>query len=136
MERNIIYNCDCLEGIKAIPDNSIDMCFTSPPYNRERNDAYEYYDDTLKDYLGLLTSVTDEMIRVSTGDVIVNVQMNLYNKADVCKYIGEYSEKMKGIVIWEKNNPTPSANFNGDMYSITNAYEFFLVLSGGGYYGI
>jgi site-specific DNA-methyltransferase (adenine-specific) len=29
---NIIYNQDCLIGIKDIPDNSIDMCLTDPPY--------------------------------------------------------------------------------------------------------
>jgi len=31
---NTIYNCDCVEGMKTnIPDNSIDLIVTSPPYN-------------------------------------------------------------------------------------------------------
>ena len=32
MELNKIYNQDCLEGIREIPDNSIDVILTDPPY--------------------------------------------------------------------------------------------------------
>lgn len=32
-------------------DNSVDHVFTSPPYNRKRNDKYKFYDDTLVDYI-------------------------------------------------------------------------------------
>ena len=29
---NTIYNMDCIEGMKLIPDNSIDSIVTDPPY--------------------------------------------------------------------------------------------------------
>lgn len=32
MKENIIYNMDCLEGLKSLPDNCVDCCITSPPY--------------------------------------------------------------------------------------------------------
>lgn len=32
MEQNKIYNMDCLEGLKQIPDNSVDLIVTDPPY--------------------------------------------------------------------------------------------------------
>jgi len=32
MKTNIIYNRDCLEGMKELPDNSIDLIATAPPY--------------------------------------------------------------------------------------------------------
>ena len=32
IELNKIYNEDCIEGIKRIPDNSIDCILTDPPY--------------------------------------------------------------------------------------------------------
>lgn len=32
MELNKIYNEDCLEGMKLIPDNSVDLIVTDPPY--------------------------------------------------------------------------------------------------------
>jgi len=33
VETNVIYNEDCLEGMKNLPDNSIDLVITDPPYN-------------------------------------------------------------------------------------------------------
>ena len=32
-----LYNGDCLDVLKNIESNSVDFAFTSPPYNRERN---------------------------------------------------------------------------------------------------
>lgn len=37
MEVNKIYNMDCLEGMKLLEDNSIDLTVTSPPYDDLRN---------------------------------------------------------------------------------------------------
>lgn len=32
---NKIYNCDCLDGLKSLPDESVDLVVTSPPYNKK-----------------------------------------------------------------------------------------------------
>ena len=43
LEVNKIYNMDCLEGLKLLSDNSVDLVVTSPPYNmrtRIRNGEY------------------------------------------------------------------------------------------------
>jgi len=32
---NIIYNEDCINGLKKIEENSVDVCITDPPYNYE-----------------------------------------------------------------------------------------------------
>jgi DNA modification methylase len=32
MQLDTILNCDCLEGMKNIPDGSIDLIATDPPY--------------------------------------------------------------------------------------------------------
>ncbi len=114
---------DCMKEMLNIDDKSIDISFTSPPYNRKRNDKYSYYDDTIKDYYDFLVRFTDELLRVTSKYVIINVQKNYYNKQDVFKYIGHYCDKIKEIIIWEKSNPMPANGFN-----ITNAYEFFIVL--------
>jgi site-specific DNA-methyltransferase (adenine-specific) len=52
MEVNKIYNEDCIEGMKKLPSNSVDLIVTSPPYNlsiqyAEHNDSMDlsnYYD--------------------------------------------------------------------------------------------
>lgn len=35
----------------------MDVTFTSPPYNRKRNDTYKYYDDTLEQYYDKIQQV-------------------------------------------------------------------------------
>ena len=114
---------DCLEEMKKMSDQSVDFSFTSPPYNRKRNDKYENYRDIVDAYLGLLVSSTNEMLRITRGKVFINIQKNYYNSIDVYSFIGKYAEKIREIIIWEKSNPMPAAGL-----SITNAYEFVIVL--------
>ena len=37
MDINTIHNTDALSGLALLPDNSVDMCVTSPPYYALRN---------------------------------------------------------------------------------------------------
>lgn len=64
MKLNKIYNEDCLEGMKRIPDESIDTVVTSPPYNI--NKKYGSYKDNLElnEYLNFLESVFKQIYRV------------------------------------------------------------------------
>lgn len=43
---NNIYNMDCVEGLKQVPDNSIDLIVTSPPYNV--GIEYDSWDDNME----------------------------------------------------------------------------------------
>ena len=38
LELDKIYNMDCIEGMKQIDDNSIDLILTDPPYNIKKDD--------------------------------------------------------------------------------------------------
>ena len=119
-----LYNDDCFKIMKEMADKSVDISFTSPPYNRKRNDKYKNYDDDIADYYKFLCDFTDELLRITKKYIFINLQKNYYNKKDIFKYIGEYSDKIVEIIVWEKTNPMPASGFN-----ITNAYEFFFVLS-------
>jgi len=121
---NKLIQGDCLEVMKEMEDNSVDYVFTSPPYNRKRNDKYEQYSDTLNDYYSSLIGWTDEMLRVSINLVFINIQKNYYQSSDVYRFIGNYHKEIKEIIIWEKSNPMPASG-----NSITNAYEFIFVMS-------
>lgn len=49
MKTNIIYNEDCVEGMKKLPDESVDLIITSPPYNLGKthntfNSVFKPYD--------------------------------------------------------------------------------------------
>lgn len=45
MEKNIIYNEDCISGMNRIPDNSIDVVCTDPPYLYLKNQKLDRYFD-------------------------------------------------------------------------------------------
>lgn len=49
MKVDIIYNEDCLEGMKRLPDESVDLVLTDPPYNRgyfsKHNISFSFLDE-------------------------------------------------------------------------------------------
>lgn len=112
-----LYCGDCFNLLSKI---KCDIVFTSPPYNRKRNDKYKNYDDTIDDYFAFLVNFIESA--QYNKYLFLNVQTNFYNKQDVYKLIGKYYNKIQQIFIWEKSNPMPAQG-----YSITNAYEYFLV---------
>lgn len=116
-----LYNADCNDIINNF--KGVDLVFTSPPYNRKRNDKYNNYDDTLDDYYAFLVKTTESLKNLNPNYIIINLQANYYNRADVYKYIGNYNKDIQNIIIWEKSNPLPASG-----HSITNAYEFFVVI--------
>jgi len=74
MEVNKIYQGDCLELFKNIPDNSVDMTFADPPFNLGKK--YNSYKDNLKfeEYLNWCEQWISEMVRVTkpTGAIFVH----------------------------------------------------------------
>lgn len=118
-----LYNGDCLEVMKGIESNSIDTSFTSPPYNRKRNDKYQNFKDINDNWYQFNVDVINELLRVTKGHVFYNLQANYYNRSDVYKLIGEFNENIVDIHIWEKSNPMPASGL-----SITNAVEYFIIM--------
>ena len=100
----------------------VDFCFTSPPYNRERNDKYNNYSDTKNNYYQFLKDIIDKNLKLGRY-LFLNIQKNYYNKQDVFKIIGEYSDKIIDIICWTKTNPMPASGFN-----VTNSWEFILLI--------
>ncbi|MBE6336747.1 MAG: site-specific DNA-methyltransferase [Lentimicrobiaceae bacterium] len=40
MSKTTIYQCDCLQKLKLLEDNSVDLIVTSPPYADQRKNTY------------------------------------------------------------------------------------------------
>lgn len=77
MKTNKIYITDCLTGIKSLPDKSIDIVFTDPPYNRKKK--YDNYDDNLsnEEYLIWMKQIIDELKRIVKKGMIFYVDGDL-----------------------------------------------------------
>lgn len=73
-----IYNIDCRDGLKLLPDNSIDCIVTSPPYYglRDYNTPGQIgLEQTPDHYINSMVSVFNECLRVlkKTGTLWLNI---------------------------------------------------------------
>ena len=68
MEIDRVYNRDCIEGMREMEENSVDLVVTSPPYNV--GIPYDIYDDTLPwaEYYRWCASWLTEVHRVLKPD--------------------------------------------------------------------
>lgn len=71
---NKIHQGDCLDLLKQIPDNSVDMTFADPPFNLKK--GYKSYKDSLalQEYLQWCEAWILEMVRITkpTGSIYVH----------------------------------------------------------------
>lgn len=107
---NKIHCANSLSFLKKLPDNSIDIIITSPPYNFGIN--YNNTNDVniWQDYFNKLFAIFSECIRVlkSSGRIIINVQPMFSDYIPTHHFISNFFIKegliWKGEIIWEKNN--------------------------------
>ena len=64
LELNKIYNMDCLEGMKQLDDNSVQLVIIDPPYYKIKKDDWDTQWKTFKIYLDWIEHVCIEIKRV------------------------------------------------------------------------
>lgn len=71
---NAVVQGDCLELLKTMPDNSVDVAFADPPFNLKK--SYNSYTDRLKlrEYLDWCERWITEMVRIAkpTGSIFLH----------------------------------------------------------------
>ena len=120
-----IIHGDCLEVMREMPNDSVDMVLTSPPYNmnlrirngkycsrqivKELSTKYKNFDDNLPmdEYLDFNRKVLRECFRVAPI-VFYNVQFLTGNKVALFKLMGEFAEQLKEVIVWDKVNAQPA----------------------------
>jgi DNA modification methylase len=138
LENKIIFGNS--EKMKEIPDNSVHLMITSPPYN-----ATKEYDKNLSldEYLKLLQNVFTETYRVlvNGGRACINIA-NLGRKPYIplSDYISLIMNKigfnMRGEIIWDKAKSASPSTAWGSWLSASNPtlrdiHEYILIFSKG-----
>jgi site-specific DNA-methyltransferase (adenine-specific) len=133
MELNKIYNEDCIEGMKNIESNSIDLIVTDPPYlvkyktGRRKDKSHKFTKEILNDNNEqLLKDYIKECYRIMKD----NTAMYMFcssNKVDFFKQELEKYFNIKNMIIWVKNNHTA-----GDLQSaFGRKYEIVFLVNKG-----
>lgn len=79
MKINHIYHGNALETLKTFPDESVDVCFTSPPYADRRKNIYGSM--TVDKYVFWFIPIAKEIKRVlkTTGSFFLNIKPHTEN---------------------------------------------------------
>ncbi len=120
-----IYRSDCIEFMKSMDENSIDLTVTSPPY------------DDIRDYKGYsfdFENIAKQLFRVTkNGGIVVWVVGDKIKKGNKsltsfkqALYFQQVGFNMHDVMIYRKKN-TPFMRSN----AYTNCFEFMFVLSKG-----
>jgi len=134
--------CQSSEDMSQLPDESIHLMVTSPPYNVSK----EYDDDlSLNEYLSMLERVWQETFRVLVpgGRACINVA-NLGRKpyiplhSFIIAQMFEVGFLMRGEIIWDKAASASPSTAWGSWLSASNpvlrdVHEYILVFSKTGF---
>ena len=134
---NKIY-CKSSENMDEIPDNSVHLMITSPPYNVGK----EYDEDlTLDEYLDLLTRVFEQSYKklVTGGRACINIA-NIGRKpyiplhAMIIEIMLNLGFLMRGEIIWDKSASAGGSCAWGSWMSASNPvlrdyHEYILIFS-------
>jgi len=140
-EVDVIFNRSS-EEMNELPDNSVHLMVTSPPYNVGK----EYDNDlTLEEYLSFLMRVWKETYRVLVpgGRACINVA-NVGRKpyiplhASIMRDMIDLGFLMRGEIIWDKAASASTSTAWGSWQSATNptlrdTHEYILVFSKGSF---
>ena len=140
MKLNKIYNEDCLEGMKRIPDGSVDLIITSPPYNLGAKHhtgnkvfkAYSEYSDDMPEsvYQEWQKNVLNECFRVlkDNGSMWYNHKNRIKDGFQLSPYewLLDTNFRVKQEIVWFNG----SQNFDKIRFYPMTERVYWLVKSG------
>jgi len=122
---NKVHVESCLDTMKRMADASVDLVVTSPPYNmnlrinkgkycsrqivKEISTKYEDFADNMPidQFYEFHKEVLTELLRVSNL-VFYNIQIVTGSKRAFFQLIGDFSENLKEIIVWDKGHGQPA----------------------------
>lgn len=138
----MLYNGDCIEVLKTLKANSIDLVFADPPYflsnggksihngkivsvNKGDWDDKSKYDDHLQFTKNWLT----ECYRVLKFNGSLWVSGTIHNIFDIKFFLDEIGFKIVNIVVWHKSDPPDLIYKNNLSFHMNLLYGLLKVIS-------
>ena len=136
-----IINGDCLDALKNIPDSSIDLIITDPPYNlgrfmkrrgtnikkmRENHFAYSGWDDLeFENWCSQMDVLIAECHRVLKKKGNLLIFMSIIKVETIINIAQNHKFYYKTVGIWHKTNPMPR-NMNLQFVNSTETWLHFV----------
>ena len=136
--RNKIVCGDSIELLQKIPNDSIDLIITSPPYFQQR--YYGGFDNEIggekdvQDYIDNLLKIFGECVRIikDSGNIVFNIG-DKYDESNLLlvpfrfaiETTKKYPVKLVNEITWVKLNPTPR-QFRKRLVSSTEPFFHFV----------
>lgn len=125
MELNKIYNEDCLDTMKRMPDNFVDLTVTSPPYDNIRlYNGYSFDFESIAKYLFRVTKKGGVVVWIVSDQTINGSESGSSFKQAL--FFINIGFKLHDTMIYKKLNPTPNS---GIRYQ--QCFEYMFVFSKG-----
>lgn len=138
---NNIFVEDCLETMKRMKDNFINIILTSPPYNMtkrkgsyaDKQTRYDVYNDwkDVDEYLDWSVNIFNNFDRIlsKNGVILYNFSYSIENPSLpyqlVCKLLNNTNFNIADTIVWKKSNFIPHpASYN----RLNRSCEFIFVI--------
>ncbi|TRZ83343.1 site-specific DNA-methyltransferase [bacterium] len=137
---NKIFNTTWENTLPQIPDNSIDIVITSPPYNvslgdnkfRDKSKGYDIYDDNMpyEDYLAWMDKLYTECYRVLKpgGRICINIGDGA--NGSICTH-ADFTVRMRDkagfipitTLVWDKKQIGASCLYGDELINTSGGYK-------------
>lgn len=142
LEINKIYNQSCIDGLKNLPDESVDLIFTDPPYfqyraqnvqglKNHKDVETEFEFDSFsneEEYLNFLEEVLTECFRVAKPGAAGYIWCGDDFVSYINRMVDRVGFKFRKVIHWHKTNPFP-AIYTRKMFA--NSMELLIHFSKG-----
>lgn len=119
IELDNIYNMDCLEGMKQIPNNSVDMIITDPPYefvgNKEKYGGRGAFGSIGREYhselenAGIIGGFDRNAVMEECKRIMKKVNIYIWcSKEQIKWYLNFFDDYNMELLSWHKTNPIPT----------------------------
>lgn len=125
---NYIKCCDCIDGLKGLPDECIDLTVTSPPYDDLRKyKGYEWNFEATARELYRVTKKGCIVVWIVGDSVVKGSETGTSFKQAL--YFKECGFKLHDTMIFEKNSSSFPAKRGSNRY--TQIFEYMFVFCKG-----
>lgn len=120
MTTNIIHLKSCLDGMLEVPDNSVQLIMTSPPYPQGMREYEKDCSVHADQYVSWITPMLEASKRVlhPEGSCVIVIMDKIVDGV-LHPYIDELKIKIRKLglfiiddIIWQKTNPLPNVKYS------------------------